>query len=171
MLHCDLYTFTANFDFKFVASWARFELPKKGKKYSSESDQFMVKIQLIRYRWNNIFQHTYWCNTYICVKALAFESVPEETNNWIIHEHANMCLSVPEREQKLCAYTAIDLKGQLFENVYLLSLISLPSMPVSHCISEKKPLQKRVCFHLVPRKNSALDSLNSLVILHSWRRI
>lgn len=50
-----------------------------------------------------------------------------------------LCLSVPERERKLCGYTSIDLKGQLFENVYLLSLISLPSMPVSHCISEKKP--------------------------------
>lgn len=57
-----------------------------------------------------------------------------------------LCLSVPEREQKLCGYTAIDLKGQLFENVYLLSLISLPSMPVSHCISEKKTCENVFAF-------------------------
>ncbi len=80
-------------------------------------------------------------------------------------------MSVLEREQKLCVYTAIDLKGQLFENVYLHSLISLPSMPVSHCISEKKEnrTQKNVFAFLVPRKNSALvESLNSLVVLHLW---
>lgn len=69
-----------------------------------------------------------------------------------------VCVSVLEREKKLCAYTAIDLKGQLFENVYLLSLISLPSMSVSHCISEKKKTthtKKRICFSGAKKKLSA----------------
>lgn len=56
-----------------------------------------------------------------------------------------VCVSVLELEQKLCACTAIDLKGQLFESVYLLSLISLPSMPVSHCISEEEKKTQKTC--------------------------